>query len=212
MRLVKILINITVPLFLLMLFASLLTTKPYLLVSEGLYDSHDDIYYDYDFVVDRIIGYLNYQYDNLEFGSDEFDQYILLSDDAISHMEDVKVLYTSLRILAVISFIVGVSVSIYLYKKDKKEFYFTFRSLPLMVAYLIAFVGAYILIDFNRAFTIFHNILFTTDDWLLDPNDILIILLPNNFWIVSGFIILGLFSISMAIIYYLNSKIIQKVL
>jgi|LGOV01.1.fsa_nt_gb integral membrane protein (TIGR01906 family) len=212
MRLVKILISITVPLFLLMLFASLLTTKPYLLVSEGLYESHNDIYYDYDYVVDRIIGYLNYQYDDLEFGSDEFDHYILLSDDAIRHMEDVKTLYTSLRIAAVLSFIVGVSLSMYLYKKDKKEFYFTYRSLPLGVIYVIVFIGAYLLIDFNRAFRIFHNILFSNDLWLLDPDDILIVLLPNNFWIVSGFIVLGLFSIAMAIIYYLNSKIIKKVL
>ena len=73
MKILRILISITIPFFLLILFASLLTTKPYLLLSKGLYESHEDIYFDHDYAVDRIIGYLNYRYDNLDFGVDEFD-------------------------------------------------------------------------------------------------------------------------------------------
>jgi integral membrane protein (TIGR01906 family) len=193
-----------------MLFASLLTTKQYLLLSKGHYESHEEIYYDHDFAADRIMGYLNYRYDNLEFGIDEFDGATIMRDIEISHMVDVKNLYTALRLVALGSLTIGVSLSVYLYKKDKKELYKTLKALPLAPILFILFVGGYMLIDFNTAFTTFHQIFFSNNDWLLYSDDVLILLLPEMFWMVSGIIILILFSSSLGLIYFLNEKYLKN--
>lgn len=212
MKIARIAISITVPFFLLILFASFLTSKPYLLISKGLYDSHDDVYFDHDYAVDRIAGYLNYRYDNLEFGVDETDDSIIMRDVEISHMVDVKNLYTYLRVFALFSLIIAVSLSFVMYKKDKDEFYMTYRNMFYGPLFFVLFVGGYIIIDFNAAFTAFHKIFFTNDDWLLYMDDVLIILLPQNFWLVSGLIILVLFSSTIGLLYFINERYIKKAL
>ena len=210
MKIAKIVIWITVPFFLLILFASFLTSKPYLLLSKGLYDSHEDVYFDHDYAVDRIAGYLNYRYDNLEFGVDEFDDTVIMRDIEISHMVDVKNLYTSLRIAALISLILAVSLSYMMYRLNKEELYKTYKSIYLGPLFFVLFVGGYLIIDFNAAFTAFHQMFFTNDDWLLYSTDVLILLLPENFWMVSGLIILVLFSGTIGLIYFLNERYLKK--
>jgi len=209
MKIYKLIITITIPIFILMLFASILTTKQYLLVSKGLYESHNDITFDHDLASDKIMGYLNYRYDELQYdfedGSPAFRQI------EIDHMEDVKDLYTGLRLVALGSLIIGVSLSIFLYKKDKKEFYSTYKSMYLWPMFFVIFVGGYVLIDFGAAFTAFHGIFFRNDDWQLLTSDTLIQMLPINFWMVSGIIILLSFSGSMVGIYYWATKSLRKI-
>ena len=210
MKVYRVIICITLPIFIIMLFASLLTTKQYLLLSKGHYESHEEIEYDHDFAADRIMGYLNYRYDTLDVDYNHDGETINMREIEISHMVDVKNLYTSLRLVAISSLFVGVSLSIYMYKKDKKELYKTLKALPLAPIVFIIFLGGYMLIDFNTAFTTFHQIFFTNDDWLLYSNDVLIQLLPEMFWMVSGLIILILFSSSLGLIYFLNEKYLKN--
>ncbi len=211
MKALRIITQITLPVFLLMLFASFLTTKPYLIVSKGLYASHQEITFDHDYAADRIMGYLNYRYDDLEFGATKDDESLLLRDIEIRHMVDVKNLYTTLRVVAILSLIIAVSLTFVMYKFNKKELYNTYRYMFVGPAMFVSFVGGYILIDFQTAFTAFHKLFFTNDDWILYRDDALIQLLPQNFWMVSGIIILILFSLSLAIIYYVSGRLFNKV-
>lgn len=208
--LIRIAINITIPIFLVLLFANILTTKPYLMISKGLYDSHADITYDHDYAVERIMGYLNYRYDDLLFGATEDDDTVIMRDTEISHMVDVKNLYTMLRIVGLISIIVGGGLLYYQGKTDKQELYQTLKTMPYGPIFFVAFVGGYMLIDFNTAFTVFHQIFFSNDDWKLFADDVLILLLPQNFWLVSGLLILVGFSASLFAIQLVNKKIIKK--
>jgi len=210
MKVLKIIVSITIPFFLIILFASILTTTPYLIFSKGLYESHSRIEFDHDYAAERIMGYLNYRYEDLNFGTDEFDDSILLRDEEIVHMEDVLKVYTGLRIAAFSSLIIGVSLSFLIYKRNKEELYKTFKHMYIGPALFVLFLGGYILIDFNAAFTAFHNIFFPQGGWTLGYNDALIQLLPTPFWMVSGIIILVLFSLSMALIYVLNEKVLKK--
>lgn len=212
MKIFRMLISITIPIFLIMLFASLLTTKSYLMMSKGLYESHDSITYDYEYAAERIMGYLNYRYDDLYFGENEevTDGSYIMRDIEISHMVDVKNLYTTLRLIGLGSLIIGGSLSILLYKKDKKELYRTFKTMHFVPILFIMVVGGYMVIDFNKAFTIFHHLFFSNDDWLLYSNDVLILLLPQNFWMVSGSIVLGLFSGTLGLIHYLNERYLKN--
>lgn len=208
MRMIKGIISFCVPFTLLIVFASILTTKPYLLVSEGKYAYHDKIEFDYDYAADRIMGYLNYRYDTLQYqfedGTDAFRQ------TEIDHMVDVKNLYTNLRIAAGISLILAVILSVNLYRRDQKEFWLTYKNMFIGPMFFVMFVGGYVLIDFGTAFTVFHKIFFTNDDWILYSTDTLILILPSNFWMVSGLIILSLFSLSIFGIYRYSSKMLHK--
>lgn len=207
---IRIVINITIPIFLVLLFANILTTRPYLMISKGLYDSHDDITYDHDYAADRIMGYLNYRYDDLLFGATPDDDSVIMRDTEISHMVDVKNLYTMLRIVGLVSLVVGGGLLYYQWKSDKKELYRTLHTMPYGPIFFVAFVGGYMIVDFNTAFTVFHQIFFTNDDWKLFSDDVLILLLPQNFWLVSGFLILVGFSASLYAIHIVNKKIIKK--
>ena len=209
-KIIRISISVLIPFFLLIFFASLLTSKPYLLLSKGLYESHDDVFFDHDYAIDRIAGYLNYRYDNLEFGLDEFDDNIIMRETEISHMVDVKNLYTTLRLAAIVALIIAIPLSFLLYKNNHEEFYKTFKNMYLGPMAFVMFLGAAFLIDFGGAFTVFHKIFFTNDNWLLYSTDVLIILLPQNFWMISGIIILGLFSLSLGLIYLFNEKYNKK--
>lgn len=209
MKIMRILINITLPIFLIMLFASLLTTKGYLLLSKEKYESHTSEYFDfdYDYAADRIMGYLNYRYDNLEFGADENDPLTIVTADEIFHMKDVKTLYTGLRIIAIISLVVAVSLSYVLFKKDKEELYKTYKSIYIGPLVFIFVVGGAMIINFDGAFELFHKIFFSNDLWLLGEHDVLILVLPEMFWMISGMIVLVLFALSLGIIYFVNEKI-----
>lgn len=203
MKVMRIVILITIPIFLIMVFASLLTTKQYLLVSKGLYESHNRIDFDHDYAADRIMGYLNYRYDELQY---EEDGEPVFRQIEIDHMVDVKDLYTSLRLVAIFSLIIGVSLTIIMYKKDKNYMWETYKYMYIGPTFFVLFVGAWVLIDFGTAFRVFHELFFTNDDWLLRYDDALILLLPQMFWMISGLIILILFSILIASLALYSAK------
>lgn len=208
-KLSKPIIAIGLLITILMLFASLLTTNPYMRMNKGLYDSHAQITYDHDFVSRQLIDYLNYRHDDLTFGANENDPNPVMRPIEIRHMEDVKDLYTLLRITALISLLLVVSLSVYIYKKDIKAFYLTYRNIYLIPAMFIAFIGVWFLIDFDRVFVLFHELFFDNDDWLLRMDDVLIQLLPQNFWFLSGGIIIFGTIITFTLIYLANEKFIK---
>lgn len=210
MKIKKGLLTLLIPLILIVVNASILTTSPYLHVSKGLYATHDSIEYDHDYAIDRIMGYLNYRYDNLYFGATEDDDTILMRDIEIRHMKDVKDVYTFLRIFALGSLvIVGGILYTMIRKKETYQLAEVFKKIWVYPMFFVVFVGGYILIDFNTAFTVFHQIFFSNDDWILYANDVLILLLPTAFWMVSGIIILVLFVIELFALKWVGSKLIK---
>ncbi len=193
----------------LMLFASLLTSNPYMRMSKGLYASHDLIEYDHDYVARQLIDYLNYRHDDLEFGANAEDDSVLMRDIEIRHMVDVRDVYTLLRGIALVSLLFVVSVSIILFKVNKRAFYDTYRNIFWLPLGFLVFVGTWFLIDFGRIFTWFHLLLFDNDDWILRSDDVLIMLLPSNFWMVSGIIILVGTAMMIGLAIVLNEKFMK---
>lgn len=210
-KLRRVCLYVLIPIFLIMLNASLLTTKTYLNVSKGHYESHQYIVFDHDYAVDRIMGYLNYEYDDLYFGLTEDDDQVILRDVEISHMEDVKDLYTVLRLIAACSFLASGGILIFLVrKKDYESLTTVHKNMWKYPMFFVIFVGAFMIIDFNAIFTIFHQLFFTNDDWLLYYTDVLIQLLPSAFWMVSGLIILVLFVVELFGLRWLGKYIEKK--
>lgn len=201
----RIVIQILSLIFIIMILAQLLTSRWYITLSEGLYESHNDITYDHGYVARELIDYLNYRHDDLTFGANENDSDVLMRDIEIRHMVDVKNLYTGLRLTALFSGLIALALLVYEYKKDKRLFIQTLQSMYLIPLMFTLFIGTWVLIDFNRLFTRFHELFFTNDDWILRSDDVLIQMLPSAFWMVSGIIILtGLISVQTAI--YLTAR------
>ncbi len=66
---------------------------------------------------------------------------------------------------------------------------------------LILILSGLLLIDFNKYFTIFHEIFFSNDLWLLDPDtSVLINMVPEVFFFQTAMIIIGVFVIMVIII------------
>ena len=103
-----------------------------------------------------------------------------------AHMIDVKHLFLGglwLRRGAVISLVVAIIVLI---KKEEKWMKRLAKSMLWTVGmFIMATAGAGLLFfsDFNKYFTLFHEVFFTNDLWLLDPRtDLLIRMLPEGFF------------------------------
>lgn len=208
----RVLISISLPIVVIMFFATLLTTTPYLNISKGLYPSHADIDYDHDYAADRIMGYLNYRYPDLICDETLTDNCYYMTQGELDHMADVLDVYTMLRIVAIISLIIAISLSLALFKSDRKYFHKTYQTIYVVPAVFILFMGTYILIDFNAAFTMFHDIFFPQGGYLFSSNSVLIRLLPGDFWMVSGVLILGFSAITVALIVFFNNRNYKKYL
>ena len=218
---IKYIIWLLYPVFFIALFASLLTTKTYMNISEDRYPSHQDITYDYTYVSGKLIDYLNYRHDDLYFGANASDVEPILRHEVnvingeevvvseIEHMEDVREVYTQIRLAGIISLIIVVGLSILLYKKHPQLLYETYRDIYYFPAFFILFVGGWMIIAFDITFTVFHEIFFD-GNWQFRTDDTLILMLPSMFWLVSGIIILLLLSVTIGFTTFLSKKYLKR--
>jgi integral membrane protein (TIGR01906 family) len=143
---------------------------------------------------------LAYTYGN----KDEFQYELTLVDGStrlafnereILHMIDVQELFVNGRVLTGVNFLLFVLIgSFFLVSKNFKPNYFKImRNTILAILLLAALVLGFAALDFNRAFTIFHEIFFSNDLWILSSTDMLIIMLPEVlFFRLAMRIIIGL--------------------
>lgn len=142
-----------------------------------------------DAMTDAVIGYLCGTRENLDLtGNIRGQMTEVFSTQAKVHMADVLYLYdlgrlallTCLPVIALL--ILG---SIFTAQKRRRIHCLSIGLLSGMGAVLILF-GAVVVFaaqDFLAAFTVFHELLFTNDLWLFDASDVLIQMLPTQFFI-----------------------------
>ena len=160
---------------------------------------------DLHFITKNVLEYLSDRRDNLDFAldKDKAANKDFFSDRDKSHMKDVKKIYLDLRNLAVIaSIVLAISLFIAFRKPKYKENIYRFLGIGAILGILpIVILAVLMAVDFNKYFIIFHQIFFTNDLWLLDPQfDNLVNIFPEEFFmdmavrICSGYII-GLLAI-----------------
>ncbi|PKM49791.1 MAG: TIGR01906 family membrane protein [Firmicutes bacterium HGW-Firmicutes-7] len=151
-------------------------------------------------VTDKFINYLKDDEDSLDMKATingEIEE--VFGDREKAHMVDVKKLsmaatgirnYGAVFVLALLSFA---------FLKNKKLFTYLLSSIKYVFAGttgIIISIAVLLLIDFNKYFTIFHEIFFTNDLWLLDPQtDILINMVPEIFFFTTAMLVIILFII-----------------
>lgn len=117
------------------------------------------------------------------------------------HMVDVKDLFLGGRLMRNVSFFCLI-ICIALMAFKKKEWLNSWLA-NLWKFFIASFLvigalGVLFASDFNKYFTIFHEIFFDNDLWLLNPKtDILINMVPEIFFFQTVMLIIGLFIISI---------------
>ena len=136
-------------------------------------------------VIDHVLRYLWGQENDMQLTITYLDNStgLAFSEREIAHMVDVKLLFVQGRRLTMICFGVGIALLTYFILQRKKIHYSlmtTIRNTLLGILVTFALIGIYAVMNFTQAFVYFHEIFFTNDLWLLNPDDLLIIMLPES--------------------------------
>ncbi len=147
--------------------------------------SVDDLVRASNTLLDYMMGYL----DDMEVTAlVNGEERLVFDERETMHMVDVKVLfqnalYTMYGCFALAA--VGINFAIITNKKQTFEVLCkAFNKTLIIFVVVVAFFGAMFYFNFNYFWTMFHEILFTNDLWLLDPNvSIMINMFPLNFFL-----------------------------
>lgn len=118
------------------------------------------------------------------------------------HMVDVKNMAVGIHIIRNVGFLMVILLIISMLWKNKRLFIKMMGSVKyvfMATTAMILVIGGLLLIDFNKYFTIFHEIFFSNDLWLLDPEtDILINMVPEIFFFTTAMLVVVIFAIFTA--------------
>lgn len=129
------------------------------------------------------------------------------SDHGKIHFKEVKVIFDKLKVMLIISVLVSI-IGILINKRRKKIDYLLTSSIVLIVLPVTLLIP--FLINFDKSFTIFHQIFFNNDYWLFDTKlDPIITILPETFFFHCALLIIFsiiIISILLRRIYKLQYK------
>ena len=135
-------------------------------------------------------------------------EYLAFHDHEQQHMADVQELFRLCR------FVMWLGGGVALCGAWLLRRGFSWRSFRWTLIAVFAAVTAVIVaaaVDFGSLFTLFHKIAFTNDLWLLDPRtDMLIRLMPLEFFISHAAIIGGLWLLGMVVLLVVSTIFICK--
>lgn len=156
----------------------------------------------------KLLDYLRDDRKDLDFKAkiDGKEQDFFSSRDKM-HMVDVKNLFIIGRIIRNVIFIVLLLISAILIYNKKIRFDIGNFLLTSSIVGVLPIVILVILIniDFYKYFTIFHEIFFTNDLWLLDPNaDRLVNIFPESFFFDTAIKIIMYYLIVQLVLFILS--------
>lgn len=135
----------------------------------------------------------------------------IFEEREILHMIDVKGLFSQGYIIRNIMLILSMISLGWLVFFQRKAIYKTLIISSLWPMILMIILGMLMYIDFNKYFNYFHHIFFANDLWLLDPNtDILIQMLPLEFFSSMAYKILFLFAVELLFILIIGILLKRK--
>lgn len=165
-------------------------------------------------ITDKMIKYLDNKQDNLDIKvkiNGKVDE-VFESKEKI-HMKDVKDLFVIAKYFRNISVFIMLIILILFYRYKKRYFFNILKSIQLsciISLVMIIFLSIIISTNFNHYFNMFHEIFFSNDLWVLNPEtDILINMVPQSFFINTSFLILLLFVLMTVSSIIIIQKIIK---
>lgn len=164
-------------------------------IPESIGVSKDDLM----IVTDNLLNYMKGKYPSLDVSVKiNGDHRQFFNQKEKDHMVDVKNLLSSGFILRNVSIALLAATCFYTFIKRDYHValrYTFFSMLSILIAAIILVI--IISLDFDRSFTIFHEIFFNNDLWVLDPStDLLINIVPFNFFVDIASLIAVIFTVS----------------
>lgn len=176
-------------------------------------------YYDIDYLdIPKISGYskeeikLNYDYlidYNLSKDETDFEMpTIKSSKEGKIHFEEVRDIFQNINKIFNVYFIISL-VGIFINIKNKNIEFLNITSKALISIPLI--LSLPIIINFERSFVIFHELMFSNDYWIFNPSlDPVITMLPETFFFHAGLMIIILIFISSIVNYSIYRLLKRK--
>ena len=120
----------------------------------------------------------------------------------IAHMEDVRALFLKGLLVRRIMAVLAVSLILFMALRRKKDTIYilarSFQAVSAVLAAIALALGVLISTDFTKYFTIFHQIFFDNDLWILDPaTDLLINIVPEPFFVDTALYIGLIFAVAL---------------
>lgn len=111
------------------------------------------------------------------------------SASGISHFAEVKVIFNLFFILLLVTPFLLAALIFWQHKRNSTSW---MLASPIIMCVLPLLVGLACIIDFNRIFIFFHQVVFSNDDWLFSPyEDPIILFLPERFFMQCALLIVG---------------------
>lgn len=127
------------------------------------------------------------------------------------HFQEVKVIFEIIQVLLIISGLTAIPMII---KRLKEKEYRFFKLTGMLTIIVPAILGFIVALDFDRAFVIFHKIVFRNDFWIFDyRSDPVIGILPEAFFmhcfIMIVVIVIVLATACLGYYYYKQKQIVN---
>lgn len=104
----------------------------------------------------------------------------VMSDSGRIHFEEVKRIFEAIQVMMVISGLISIPMTIKKIKEKEYRFLRLTGLITIIVPTVLSFLAA---LDFERAFVLFHQIVFRNDYWIFDyRTDPVITILPETFF------------------------------
>lgn len=171
----------------------------YLNISEQNNLTKEEIKINYDYMIDY----------NLNKISGEFDlPTIKSSPEGKVHFEEVKEIVQNVIKLLIVSLIITIVGIIVNLKNNNIEFLNITSKLVIILPILVSIP---MLINFDKTFVAFHELMFDNDYWIFDPSkDPVINILPQEFFFHAGLFIVMLILLSSVILHIIYKRYNNK--
>lgn len=134
----------------------------------------------------------------------------VMSNSGVKHFQEVKVIFELIQVIMGIGVILS---GIIIYHKIKERDFIFFKISGLMCVLVPTCIGLLASINFNKAFILFHQIVFRNNDWIFDERfDPVITILPEAFFMHCFILIVVLVLVSSGILLLMYKKMYQRVL
>lgn len=144
---------------------------------------------------------------NSVFHRGSLDLSLPMSREGRIHFQDVKRIFDVLQILCVLSLIGSLILGIRAWKQGYRGF---LKSATVLSVFLPVTAGILIAFNWDNAFILFHELMFSNDYWLFDERtDPVINILPDEFFLHCALLIILLIlaaSLIMGLIYLRQKK------
>lgn len=122
-----------------------------------------------------------------------------LTEQELSHMEDVRTVVVITTILFIVSFLAIISNFSYFVKSDRKFLLKIIRKVSLFVFVFTLIVLIIVMTNFYNSFLVFHKVLFIRN-FIFPADSILKILYPDKFFLgLSAFYLISIMIVSFVV-------------